>query len=576
MLVRMQFLSRLAPLLKRRFWLISGALIAIMGIVQVTSVLQETETWDEGIHIAAGYSYLLTGDYRMNPEHPALGKILCALPLRLFLPRLNLDRQMWLKNTDEVDVGVKLVYLSRVSPDVILFLGRSVTILLTLLFAAWVAFWTRKHFGPVVALFALVLFTFDPNIIAHGRYVTTDLIASFFIFLAATLWIDFLLDRTWKNLTLAGLALGLALSSKYSALFLPPVLLIVYWIRYRFERPSPGQGHCLGWKHFAASAVISMTLATSVIALVYFPETIHPYRLGRLRPLLIRREPFYPLMDFAARKLSLHAFAYFIGVDQLLDHNYVGHESYLLGRVDHDGWHWYFPVAFLVKTPTGVLLGILIALAVLAAGGWRLARGRWFELIALALPAAIFFALCVASHIDIGHRHMLPVYAFLYVLLAYALVELSPPVLKRWRPWALACVLLLTAGESLAIYPNYLAFFNFVSGGPGYGPHYLLDSNIDWGQSVKQLGWYMKKHRIDHVCVSFFGHVDFARYGVPFDGIPPDPALQPKINCVAAISVTPLYGLYVPYNEYAYFRSLHPMAKIGYSIYLYDLRNKKP
>lgn len=575
MLGEMPFFSRMAEVCERRFGLVAGALIALLAIVLVITALQETQTWDEGIHMAAGYSYLLTGDYRMNPEHPALGKILCALPLRLFFPPLNFDRALWMKDA-QVDVGTEFVYRSKASPDAIIFAARSVTICLTILFACWIAFWTRRRFGAFVALSALVLFAFDPNIIAHGRYDTTDLIASFFIFVAATLWIDFLMARTWKNLILAGFALGLALASKYSALFLIPVVLALYWIRLLFERRRAGTGAKLGIKHFAIASVVALVLATSVIAIVYLPEALHPSSLGPLESHLTHRGKLSPIMVFAAQKLSLPAFTYLIGVDRLSEHDAVGHWSYFLGQVGDHGFRWYFPVAFLVKTPTGVLLGIALAIVVFAAGGWRFVKDKWFEVIALAFTAGVFAVLCLQSHIDIGHRHILPVYAFLYVSIAYVLVDLSGPILKRARPWAIAVVLLLTAGESLAIYPDYLAFFNFPSGGPGNGPHYLLDSNIDWGQDVKKLGKYMKAHSIDHVCICFFGHVDFPYYGVAFDGLPNDPALQPKINCVAAISVTPLYGLYVPQNEFAYYRGLRPMAKIGYSIYLYDLRNKRP
>ena len=128
------------------------------------------------------------------------------------------------------DLGFELLYHSHASPEWILFAARFVTILLTLLFAAWLAFWNNKHFGPKVALVALTFFVLDPNITAHGRYVTTDIIASLFIFVSCSLWIDYLMKRSRLRLAAAGISLGLALASKYSTIFLIPAWMLMYMI----------------------------------------------------------------------------------------------------------------------------------------------------------------------------------------------------------------------------------------------------------------------------------------------------------------------------------------------------------
>ena len=301
----------------KRFWIAACALIAVLGVVQVSSMLGETQTWDEGIHLTAGYSYLTTGDYSMNSEHPVLAKILCTLPLLVLHPVLD---PAWLKMTQQ-ESGLWFLYRNRVSPDVMLAAGRSVTVLMTLLFAAWIAVWTRRHFGPIAALIALGLFCFDPNIIAHGRYVTTDLAAAFFVFLASTLWIDYLVAPTMVRLVFAGLALGAAVSSKYSALFLIPLVVVAGL-----------------WRRRWAGTAAVLAIAFAFVVMVYAPELVHYKQLGLLRPKLRLETAVSRVLFFFAKRLGLPASNYFLGLERLADHNAMGHPSYLMGQISNAGW----------------------------------------------------------------------------------------------------------------------------------------------------------------------------------------------------------------------------------------------
>jgi hypothetical protein len=137
-----------------------------------------------------------------------------------------------------------------------------------------------------------------------------------------------------------------------------------------------------------------------------------------------------------------------------------------------------------------------------------------------------------------------------------------------------AILLIVLMVESASIYPNYLTFFNAAAGGPRAGPKYLLDSNLDWGQAAKQLGAYMKERNIPQVCLSFFGHVDLPRVGVRNVRLLPG-ADPESLDCVAAISATPLFGLYVGMDAHAAFRARTPDAIVGNSIYVYDLRKRR-
>lgn len=561
------------------FWVAAAALLATMGAAQVSSALQETQNWDEGIFLAAGYSYWKTGDFRMNRDHPPLFKLLFALPLLPLDPSLPGNRQVW-DSADAPDFGYRFMHQNRVPADTLLFRGRVVAILLTLVFGFVLVLWTRREFGAAPAVLALFLFAFDPNLIAHGRYVTADLIVTLFIFLAAVTWAKFLETNRYRELVVAAVMLSLALVSKYSALFLPPLLLLFYLFRWWQE----GRGGRLSLKHLAFSVVIAGMICAATVGLVYGPETVRSIHGPRLTAQVDRSTPASVVLRGFGKRLGLPAHPYLVGLHQQAVHNHIGHPAYLLGRQSPRGWWYFFPVVFAVKTPTAVLLLCVacLGLALLrlvragplaALGGLRAIPPRWFV---LAVTPAVFFLLCMSSHINIGVRHLLPVYPFLFVLLAAAVFQGR---FRRARAALLALVVAVLLAESVRIYPHYLSFFNTLAGGPGRGPEYLVDSNIDWGQDVKKLRKYLDSIGWkEPVCFCYFGRADITYYGIEYHDLPgtDDFAGREQVDCIAAISVTPLHDVYMGSTSYRWLRERTPMAKVGYSIYVYDLRKPKP
>src|SRR5215469_1459653 len=206
-----------------RFWAAVAAIALTSGALAVTSALEETQTWDEGIHISAGYAYLTRGDYRWNQEHPPLAKLMSALPLIFFDLKLPVRSAGW-KKLDETQVGIDFLYDNREPADSILFAARSMMILLAMLFIVGVSWWTRRRFGAAAALLAAALCAFDPNLTAHARYVTTDFPVTVFFFFAAVLWTDYLLSGRFRDLAVAATAFALAMVTKFSAVLLIPAL----------------------------------------------------------------------------------------------------------------------------------------------------------------------------------------------------------------------------------------------------------------------------------------------------------------------------------------------------------------
>lgn len=153
---------------RRLFWPATAALLAYLCAVQLFAAWRESNIGDEPVELAAGYSYLKTGDFRMNPEHPPLAKLLAALPLLALHPSLPLDSASWTK-ADEYAFGMQFFERNSLSLDALLFAARLPSILLTACLGLAIALWTRHVFGPGAALLALALYAFDPTVTAHGH-----------------------------------------------------------------------------------------------------------------------------------------------------------------------------------------------------------------------------------------------------------------------------------------------------------------------------------------------------------------------------------------------------------------------
>jgi Dolichyl-phosphate-mannose-protein mannosyltransferase len=567
---------------EQHFWGIVAAVILISGALETLSALRETQTWDEGIHLSAGYAYLTRSDFRWNQEHPPLAKLLSALPLLFFHAELPVTAASWRK-LDETQMGIDFLYHNQTSADSLLFAGRSVTILLSLLFLAGTAWFIRRRFGPAAALLTVSLCAFDPNLIAHARYITTDFPVTVFYFAAALLWMEYLLSGRTRDLVLAALAFALALVTKFSALLLLPALAILYLIRW-WQRPSD-----FPVRRAAATGAALFGITVLVAAAVYWPETLRCWRTAvpPLAASVKRGNLIGEVLYHAGRWFDLPEHAFLTGLGKVAQHNQGGHDSYLLGMRSDKGWWYYFPIVFAVKSTMAALGGTLL---LVAAGLATVVRRRAppFVWLGLVFPPVIYFVLSMTSAINIGMRHILPVYPFLYLAVAVLLwgrplpdgrgsegPSEPRPSGSGWR-YALILLPVLQIVECASIFPDYLAFFNAVSGGPGNGPHYLVDSNIDWGQDVKKLRQWLRAHGTNTARIWYFGNAQMDYYGIRADPFP-DPLDEKGWNAIDSYgvsSVTVLEGVYVPLNQVAPLRLREPIAKVGWSLYVYDLRKR--
>ncbi len=580
----------------------------------MTSARGESQTVDEGAHMAAGYSYWRTGNFRLNPEHPPLIKLIASVPLLLLPIHFPTDRASW-QEGNEWEFAHQLIYDNGIRADTIIFWARFPMMLIGLLLSFAVYRESRRLWGVWDGLLSLVMVVLDPNFLAHSRYVTTDMGITLLFFLTVMTYGRYLQRPHGHAWLPVMLWFALAQLAKFSAVLLWPIMILL-WIARWWTAPDEDRHHFrLGmfFRRFGLLILVSMVITWSLygfnvmrpmqdpqVATRYQTEETwrsmtvdaeHQQALSYQR-LSDPRTPTGALIKKFLTVTPIPAYMYIRGFLNVTFHNYWGHSSYLMGQVRVLGWWQYFPVAFAVKTPLPtVLLFVAAGVALLLhlrrtrrpphrRGTFRalLQRirtycgGRRFVYVTVLIPPIFYFSSSLTSHINLGVRHIFPVYPFLFALAGI----LAKPLWKKYQVHQYTVVALLLAWlafSSFRIYPHYLSYFSDLVGGPKNGPRYLLDSNLDWGQGLKGLGQYLDRHNIPFVYIAYFGQAPMETYLKDFRYLPSSdrPDQIAALDGYAAISVTALYG---EEKTYTWLKKMTPVARIGNAIYLYDLRKK--
>lgn len=528
------------------------------AILGTTAKIGTSVTFDEIAHLTAGHVYNERGDFRLHPENGNLPQRWAALPMQWIDPRLppEPDNPDW-ERASVWGVGREFFYRSGNNTDLMIFCGRAMISLFSAGTGLLIFFWSRRLFGWTGAFFSLGLFVFCPSFLAHGALATSDATMTFFFLAAVSAWWWQLERPGMWPLLFSSVVFGLACVAKFSAALLVPMMLLLAALHVvralRERRPlRPLVGRLV------FSIGVHAFLAVAVIwAFFNFRYSITPGAPNALRLLFawetVLEDPgLAPRLAELARdgRLLPEGFVYGFAFVSKFARNRI---AFLNGDLGTEGWLEFFPFAFLVKTPLPVLLlcavGVVLALLHLVRSGPP-GRAAFVQRIWNTAPLwvlfAIYWAAALSSNLNIGHRHILPTYPVLFILLGALPLLLGGP--RRLGLVALGAALAWQAVEAVRIHPHHLAYFNPIVGGPKNGYWHLVDSSLDWGQDLPGLSRWLRANRSpgETVYLEYFGMGDPAYEGISsrrlagrMEEALPNPwePLQPGLYCVSATAL---------------------------------------
>ena len=554
--------------------------VALLGLLFAQAVMalpRLSLTADEPVYIGAGYAFLRSGDLRMATavQHPPLMQVLAAMPL-LMAPGPELSALEGWDTAEMARFAPAFVSWYGDGLDAATFAARLPIVGLTLLWAAFLFRWAADWFGPWGGITALTLFTFDPNILAHATLATNDVGFAAFsliaLFAATRLLRHSPFDRLrmtspdrpfgklrgdlrgGRYVILAGLALGGSLSSKSSGFFTALALATSLPLAALASQKKVRQ---------VLRALLQLALIIGLGILVLW--AVYGFECGPPpRGALSEGGPSVPL----ATQWQVWR--------EMRQHLAQGHTGYLMGEIRDTGWLGYYPLALAIKTPPLTLMLLVLSVVGALAAGPR----RWWAMLPLWMYAGGYTAATLLSSVSIGYRFLLPLLPLGFILIAglsRAVMARLPSARWRWGSWAVLA--LLSASVALRFQPHYLTYFNAFIGGPAQGQYYLVDSNLDWGQSFKALQTTLDERGIERVRLSYYTYTDPALYGVRYEPIAPAPDALPVLPArfnpapgMYAISATTLQGVMVTDPDtYSWFRQRQPIARPGRAILVYEV-----
>ena len=567
----------------RRLWIVAGVtiLLLVFAIQLALTSHANTITWDEPDHIYSGYRSW-NGDFGLNPEHPPLIKFVATLPLRFM--QLNVPELLGRPYRLEAVLGGR-DFIFHNDADKLVFRAQMAASVFTLLLVVIVFLAAREMFGTTAGFVALGLLIFDPTLLAHGALVTTDVGQACFLLASIYAFYRYVKAPSVGRLALTGLAVGLALASKHSAVLVFAMLLILA-ILETFWQPKPPESDLQPSIrkrviHYVAALVVICAIGVALLWAAYgfrYPArenglTLNPPVQEQLAKVPSPIEAKV-LGEFA--KLHLLPESYIYGFAHVL-FSAKTFNSYVFGKpYPHAVW-FYFPVAMLVKSSLAFLILLVISVWVIASG--RLQKRR--ELLFLLIPPLLYMATSMLGGMNIGIRHILPVYIFLAIVIAGS----ASVLMKSSRRWVYVVVLLLVfqAISVTRTFPAYIGYANEAFGGPTNTWRYLSDSSADWAQQLHAVKRYTNEHHTQNCWFVYFGTgvIDYDYYHIPCKLLPTVESIwlgvlsdaEPAIDGPVFISAVNLSGFEFgppPLNPYEQFKLLKPAGVIDSSVFVYD------
>jgi hypothetical protein len=531
-----------------------AALLVCVGIARIALTYTIFgPTYDEPWHVAIGMEWLQWGTYTYETKHPPLARGAVALGPYLAGVRSQVHRDIAQEGVSVIYEDGNAIFESGGNLWRNLALARAGTLPFFVLASAVTFLWARRWFAPAASVWAVALLAAAPPILGHAGLATVDMACA-----AATLaalyqllrWIE---SPDWRRAAWLGAAIALAFLTKLSSLaFLAACLAVAL---AACARRIPWRA---ALRHAAIAAAVAFLLmwACYGFTLIPFEAAWGPH--PRIDALLADHPGLAPVWSSLA-SLPLPLTEFITGVRDVSRHNAIGHDSYLLGQYRSTGWWYFFPVVLAVKTPLGFLLLAAVALVSLL---HRARRLPWQQVLTALFPLAIL-AVGMTARIDLGVRHILPIYPLLALVAAHGT---AVTIHRRgFRGTALAPVALVawTFFDSIRAHPDYLAWFNQLAPQP---ERVLAESDLDWGQDLERLSRRVRDRGIPRLSIAYFGSALMQSSGLPHYEIL-DP--QRPVRGWVAISVHHLYLTHAKDGSYGWLKQYTPVERVGKSIDLF-------
>jgi len=506
--------------------------IIILGFMTwalILSAKNNAQTVDEGVYISSGYALYQYKQYPLNKEHPPLAKYLAGLPLQFQAINFTDNAKKNIANNDQYGFANEFLYNSGNNADKIIFFGRLPFIILTITLGL-IIFWFIKNVthSEFAGLISIAFYAICPNIIANGHLATNDFLLTFFFVLIALALYFYAKKPTKQWIVAIGFCAAGAILSKFSALILFLIIPFLFAIYVYLKK--------ITLKQAMIDLSIILAIILGIVLLIYNHNIIF----------------------------------FFQGI--AIQFTRTGSPAYLFGQYSETGWWYYFPLAFLIKTPLPTILLLVITLICISIR-WQ----KTINYLPLLILPIIFFLVSCFNKLDLGIRYILPIFPFIY--LGFGLVFFC--VIKQFKKYYYAIItiiffsILINFFSFYKITPYQIAYFNELVGGPDNGYKYLVDSNLDWGQGLKELASYLKENNINEpIYLSYFGTASPKYYGINFKNLPYN--RSQNISGYVVISVNNLilpFGNFqnFPYdvNVFKWLLNEQPITRIGHSIYIY-------
>jgi hypothetical protein len=539
----------------------AALLLALMAWMADSSAAHKSPTFDETAGLVSGFTWWQTGDARLDPENGLLAKRLAALPLWLAEPEpLDLSGRSWELGFDW-GLARELLYAEGRDAEAMMRGARRVIVVLAVSLGALVYAWSARLYGPAGGLLSLWLTIFCPNLLAHGRLVTSDLAMSLLLpaCVGATWW-------TFRRVTpgrllACALSTGLLFLAKFAALGVLPMLALLVALRVASPEPLRTEiGRPREWSGRGArvavllgvltfTGLVSVAMIWAAYGFAFHPTSGTPFAFNW--PRIESLSGPLPALILWLRDVSLLPEPWLYGLGYTVD-SIQSRVAFANGEISTTGWWWFFPYAVAIKTPVGSLaiwaIAAIGAIAVALRGIDKDALWRLTDRTAPLFVLLVVYGISsLTSNINIGVRHVLPIYP-VAMILAGSVTRLP---LGRAGQALLLALMLATAAESWSVRPHYLAFFNRLAGGPEQGYQRLVDSNLDWGQDLPALAARLAEEPATACWLSYFGSASPTGHGVTCTRLPGffdfDRARVPTTlgPGLYAVSATLLQGLHL-------------------------------